>query len=374
MMKISLIVLCLSTGVSGTDAPATDRGDAVQKAVDALIENQQADGAWPYEGVYRVRGEIPLGYRIGGTALVCQALMHAAPKEHAKTADAIQRGIGYILEHLSDPLMRPSKRDAYDVRIWGQACALEFFCRWRVAKRGEEHVEQIDQHIRGLVGAILFEEIDGGGWNYSGQRRHAVFVTAPVVQALMWARAHGENIDPSVFRRSRQILNASRIKSGAFFYSGTADAARRVDARAEVPGSIARSPLCEVTLSLLGAGSNADLEKSLTHFFEHWEELEKRRKKTGTHKGPFGIAPYYFYFAHRYAAQAIEMLPSSSRPALRDRLDKVVFKTGDSDGTWNDRVFKRSRNYGTAMILMAIAGQQYLTPPAANIIPQPSGE
>ncbi len=82
--------------------------------------------------------------------------------------------------------------------------------------------------------------------------------------------------------------------------------------------------------------------------------MEKRRKKTGTHEGPFGIAPYCFYYGHRYAAQAIELLPEAERAKARDRLLATLLKTRDDDGTWNDRVFSRSRAYGTAMALMVL--------------------
>ena len=98
-------------------------------------------------------------------------------------------------------------------------------------------------------------------------------------------------------------------------------------------------------------------------FHKHWDELEKRRQKTGTHAGPYKIAPYYFYYGHRYAAQAIEMLPEKERPRERERLLKTILKTRDPDGTWNDRVFPRSRNYGTSMVALALMGNKIPIPP-----------
>src|SRR5207237_635695 len=79
------------------------------------------------------------------------------------------------------------------------------------------------------------------------------------------------------------------------------------------------------------------------------DELEERRQKRGTHSGDYKIAPYFFYYGHRYAAQATEMLPKKDRPVERAKLLEVILKTRDPDGTWNDRVFERSRTYGTAM-------------------------
>ena len=93
-----------------------------------------------------------------------------------------------------------------------------------------------------------------------------------------------------------------------------------------------------------------DLEK----LFEHWDDLEARRKKTGTHEGPYRIAPYYFYYAHAYTAQAIELLPEKTRDELRQRMFDTLLRTRDDDGTWDDRIFPRTRNYGTSMAVLAL--------------------
>jgi hypothetical protein len=105
---------------------------------------------------------------------------------------------------------------------------------------------------------------------------------------------------------------------------------------------------------------------ALNAFHTHWEELEKRRKKTGTHEGPYKIAPYYVYYGHRYAGQAIQMLPEAERAAEREKLLKVILRTREADGTWNDRVFDRSRAYGTSMILLALLGDRAPLPPATT--------
>ncbi len=57
-----------STALARSDDPANK--ELILTAVTQLLLMQESDGTWPYEGVYRVGGEIPIGYRIGGTALV----------------------------------------------------------------------------------------------------------------------------------------------------------------------------------------------------------------------------------------------------------------------------------------------------------------
>ena len=94
--------------------------------------------------------------------------------------------------------------------------------------------------------------------------------------------------------------------------------------------------------------------QSLDWFLEHWDWLEQRRRQNRTHVGPHSIAPYYFFYAHYYAALAIELLPEEQRPEYRARYLEVLFRVREESGGWNDRVFPRSENYGTAMSILSI--------------------
>jgi hypothetical protein len=58
------------------------------------------------------------------------------------------------------------------------------------------------------------------------------------------------------------------------------------------------------------------------------------------------------------------MLPEEERAKERERLLKIIVKTRDADGTWNDRVFPRSRSYGTSMIVRALLPGVPTPPPA----------
>lgn len=353
-MSVALLLLLLSA----QDDPAS----MVRKAVAQLIAIQEESGAWPYEGVYRVKSEIPVGYRVGGTSLVAGALLYAAPKDE-KAAKAVERGLAYVLKTLDDPLLEVSTEDAYDVRIWGHATALEFLCH---AKAAGLRVQGVDDWIPKLVKCIVTEELLHGGWNYAGRNQPAAFVTAPVAQALLLARGRGAEVPRDVLDRARRVLENARTDAGAFLYSGRFKEGESRTTSDQTAGSCARSAACESTLRLLGGGSVDAVRGALNSFHRHWDELEKRRRKTGTHEGPYRIAPYYFYYGHRYAAQAIQMLPEASRAEERERLLKVLLKTRDSDGTWNDRVFDRSRAFGTAMAVLALIGDAAPLPPALD--------
>ena len=51
-------------GRTAVEPAAPTRATLITAAVLQLVAIQEG-GEWPYEGVYRVGGEIPIGYRIG---------------------------------------------------------------------------------------------------------------------------------------------------------------------------------------------------------------------------------------------------------------------------------------------------------------------
>ena len=322
----------------------------IQRAGSRLVALQEDDGAWPYEGVYRVRRRIPVGYRIGGTAIVCDALLTLPDPDEACTA-AIEKGIRLILEELQDRRMESSTEDTYDVRVWGHIYALKLFAELKVQQRFAELHSDTDPWIARLTEILQEEEIGGGGWNYANQRRHAAFVTAPAVQSLLLAKESGQEVDADLLQRAADALIDTRSENGAYAYSGKANSRRN----AQLPGSIARSAVCEATLLMLGKGDTEHLQLAIDAFHEHWQELEKRRKKTGTHEPPYGVAPYYFYYGHRYLAQGISLLPEETMDEEFQKFVEVLLRTKDDDDTWNDRVFDRSKAFGTAMALLALS-------------------
>ena len=120
---------------------------------------------------------------------------------------------------------------------------------------------------------------------------------------------------------------------------------------------------CEATLTLGGRGDQGRLAAAVQAFFEHWIQLEVRRKQTGTHTGAYGVAPYYFMYAHRQAALAIELLPAAERERQRARLVGLLAEVEEDEGGWNDRVFPRSLSFGTATVILALLQPELVDPP-----------
>ncbi len=339
---------------------------AVTQAVGAILAMEEGPdrGEWPYEGVYRVRRQIPIGYRVGGTAIVCEALLEAPGWEDDEARrQAVERGIRFVLASREHPLMSPEYDGGYDVRGWGYTAALSMLVRALDGNRFDEPTaKSLREGVEWYLNAIETTEIpQAGGWNYA--RRPGIetvsppssFMTAMTVLALVDAKKAGFEVDPQVLTRAVTFLEASRADSGEYVYSGTA-AQRRPGG---VLGATGRMLVSEIALHRMGKGDTDRLRASLDAFAEHWDELEKRRAKPGTHEPPYGVAPYYFYFAHRYAAEAVELLPEAEREAQRAQVLGLLWRTRDAEsGTWNDRVFPRSAGYGTAMSVLAILAPQ----------------
>ena len=87
---------------------------------------------------------------------------------------------------------------------------------------------------------------------------------------------------------------------------------------------------------------------------KNWQELLKRKSQQRTHKPPFSVAPYYFFYGHAYAALAVEHLPKEERGKHRKRMRELLWRTVESHGGWNDRVFPRTESFSTAMSVLSL--------------------
>lgn len=351
------------------DVPPLNVAEASKKAVKGVLAIQEDGSQWPYEGVYREdRGLLPVGYRVGGTAITVMGLV-AAPgyrKDTLRVA-AVERGIKFVLETLDHDRMQESFIDGYDVRGWGHIYALTCFLHLRDARLVPKNMsEEVAAKTQWLVKTLCDSAIPtSGGWNYSRRAgykspksRASTFMTAPALQALFHAKARGFAVPDNVVEEALTALNRARTKIGGYAYgSGDKNLNDVPDAELRfmdlAGSSAARAAVCETTLLLAGRGDKERHLTALKLFFKHWDDLAVRKSQRGTHIKPYGIAPYYFMFGHLYCAQAIEQIEDSAqRDKFREQMRQILARSVDETGTWNDRQFGRSAGYGTGMALM----------------------
>lgn len=334
---------------------------AIDDGVTFLLERQEGDdhAEWPYEGVYRVNGIIPIGYRVGGSAIVANALIEAPGIESdEKRKEAVNRAMAFVCASITHPEMAHEFESRYDVRGWGYTYGLDFLLRMKKHKLvADDMREKVEAAITFYLDGIAATEIpEMGGWNYSRPRGfdnpspQAPFMTGPTLLTLFEAQAQGYDVDPRMIERGIGALERCKTPSGAVMYSG-GDGAR---SRESVPGSVGRMLVTEIALNAADKSSPERIRAAIDAFLVHWSWLDKRRAQNGTHIPPYNIAPYYFYYAHYFAAQAVELLPRQEREEYRRLVRERIFSVRLEDGTWNDRVFPRSAAYGTAMCMLAV--------------------
>jgi len=336
--------------------------EALRTAAAEVVAMQSGEGGgeWPYEGVYRVGGNIPVAYRVGGTSIVGEALLRLPGLEgDAQRQQAIRRATEYVCGAIDEPLLQvETYQGGYDVRAWGACYGARFLLALQRAKATPDGLgEQVRTATEWYLSALQkFEIPEVGGWNYARDAgaetpcAASAFMTPACLQTLFEARALGYAVDASIVERALAALERCRTDDGNFAYSAQQQARKQ---SRMIPGAVGRMVSGEMALYLAGRSDTARLQSAVEAFIRFWRELEVRRAKGGTHLPPYGVAPYYFWFAHYHAAQAVEVLPEPRRSELRAQLNWLLWQTREADGTWNDRVFRRSAAYGSAMAMMS---------------------
>ena len=358
---LAALAAVAASPVLPSDAEAISAGVAKIVAMQEKGPGAEVAAEWPYEGVYRVGGKIPYGYRVGGTSIAGMALLTAPGfADDAARKDAIARAVDFVAKSKDEPLLSPVYGGNYDVRGWAHCYGLRFLLAARKAGAvADAQKPAVDAAIAFYLDALKKTEIPKvGGWQYArgpgidNPCPTSPFMTAPCLVALVEAKEAGLEVGDELIARTVKALEITRGESGYVAYSATRPT--RDDA-GQIPGAIGRMCAVEAALARVGKGDEKRLRFAVEKFLEFWPELEKRRKKQGTHVPPYGVAPYYFFYAFNHAAQAIEFLPEAERPPLREKFRELLFKVRDADGTWNDRVFPRSAAFGTAMSVLALA-------------------
>ena len=118
---IGLLLVISHSSANAQETNANDNDAAIQKGVQIILSMQEGEekDQWPYEGVYRVRGVIPIGYQVGGTAIAGDALILAPGyEEDTKRQEAVKRGATFIVNSIDHKLMAHNFESGYDVRGW----------------------------------------------------------------------------------------------------------------------------------------------------------------------------------------------------------------------------------------------------------------
>ncbi len=347
---------------SGSNRNQNKRGSTNSAKLDQPRE-------WPYE-LAAPGGYISMPMRIGSTAIVCMALVQSPGySDNRKYQAAVKRATEFMLKEFEHNPELGKKRSG--TQVWAHMYGLEFLL---LGLRKEIFADEDQVRIKKMVHHLIeclnstAHGWPAGGWNYTGIEPCKPFMTGAALLILYQAHAQGFKVNADVIKKALDTLETTRTKEGGYAYSGgflpleKSAVFKELRHWASLPGSAGRACVSELSLLQAGRSNHRRLRAVIEGFFDHWDELMKRTGTKG-HGGPYNIASYYFMFAHRYAAMAIEALPEKDRPEFRRKMQQVLWKTR-VDGSWNETKISRNRSYSTAMAMLSLMA------PEANPVPQ----
>jgi hypothetical protein len=323
-------------GVPATTEIGAKAGIALAPSVDLLVRMQRVDGSFGQQ----------IGVDGGGwvdpaiTAIAIEAL-----DKWSSSSEGSSRANAEMVERAREASARARSFLVQWSRAPGPGSDAfnNAYSLWTLARLGE-----LDAASR-IVVRIAESQLADGNWTVYHAERPASFNTALCLRALFAARDAKVTVPKEVLRRGLDALEAMRQKSGLFPYS----TASGHEWMTTPHGSIARDPLCELTLLEGGRGSKISLEAALERYWRYAHELRAPTKRLYDYFDARGHGGYYFFFAHKSALDASVQAGKKARQRTISTARDAVLSACEGDGTWMDQ-FLLGRAYGTAMALLVL--------------------
>lgn len=389
MKHFLLILLCLLAVTPALRADAeTDKSDAlvtgpkpkpitpptqeaiqssIDRAVAFLVKNQNKDGSWGNPTNTKdlnIYAHVPgshQAFRAGVTALAISALIEAKPAgDDAKKS--LERGEAWLIENL--PKVR--RQDAILLyNVWSHSYGIQALVRMHDRlPNDKERIEKMRALIKEQIGFLeRYESVDGGwgyyDFDYGTQRPGASstsFVTATALVAFHEAKAIGVYAPEKIVKRGIASIQRQRKNDFSYVYGEYLKMAPMADIN-RPGGSLGRSQACNVALRLSGDKKVTDhvLKVWLDRLIARNEWLSIGRKRPVPHEAWFGVAGYFYYYGHYYAALCIEQLPKADRPHFQQHIAKLMLDLQEKDGSWWDYpLYDYHQQYGTALTIMTL--------------------
>lgn len=329
----------------GVDRAAGRAG--FDRAIAFLVSTQNPDGSWgstscetTMEMSFAV--ETHYAWSVAAHGLATMALLRA--EERPGRRQALDKAVRWLCNCRMTQRGSNWDNDA----VWGwlygaiASTAIAQDVRfqtddWRgpVAHRGREFVGWLEKNQEPLGGFGYYDDptfTRRPKWGTS-------FATAAVVPALDQARQLGWIDDGATHERAVGYVQKCRLPNGAYSYDLT-PVPRLTGGESinDVKGSLGRIQVGNWALSVAGdpAITPAVVRRGLEQFFEHHRFLSVARMRPIPHEAYYQNAGYFFFFAHYYAALAIERLPEAEREPFRRRLWQKLLETQRADGSFCD--------------------------------------
>jgi len=381
-MLILPVTLATITAALATAGPATQPSPpttaqidtAIQRGVAFLLTVQNKNGSWgsarrtknlnisaPVPGAHHA-------FRAAVTGLCVSALIEVGG-EDPKVAQSLKRGEAWLIQYM--PKLRRAS-GAFLYNVWGHAYGTRALVRMLArAADDKPRRETIKKLIAQQVDLLSRYETVHGGWNYydfgyslrKPASKPASFTTATILIALYEAKQAGIAVPDRLVQRGLATLRRQRMPYYAYSY---AEYGRLYPmwGLSRPAGSLGRSQVCNLARRLWGdrCVTDAVLKDWLNRLANRNGWLSMGRKRPVPHESWYGVAGYFFYYGHFYAAGCIQQLAPEDRPPHQGRLANILLQLQEKDGSWWDFPFyDYHQPYGTAFALMSLG--RCRTPP-----------
>jgi hypothetical protein len=354
-----------------TPPKQSDITASIERGVKFLLDDQRPDGSWGSAektkglNIYAPPPGAHDAFRTAVTSLVIMALIESEPvvpeDQRPKIAKAIDRGAEWLDKHLHE--LRRATPDAI-YNVWGHAYSIEALVKLHAREAGNAELQKKwKDHAQHQADMLARYSYVGGGWSYYDEVAGSQtpgdaafsFCTATVLISLKHAETIGVTFPERLVKKGiASILRQQRPDLSYNYGEYT-----RLDPRyRERPGgSLGRSQACNLALRFYGNERITDdvLTSWLDRLFARNGWLSMGRKRPIPHESYFGVAGYFYYYGHWYAALCIEQLPEAKRAYFQDHLAHLILPLQERNGCWWDYPFYNyHQQYGTAMAVMTL--------------------
>ncbi len=385
-----------------TPPTANEIHQSIWRGVAFLLETQLKQGAWGRSAnskYYRIWAPVPgshQAFRTATTSLSLMALVEARDqfegKRRERIEQAIDRGQDWMLEHAGN--LRRSEPDAEDdyfgyalYNVWGHSFAIHAITRLHNRAAGNEPLQAKLQTLLEYQGDRLRRDaFINGGWGYYDEpfsdkygepikpRRARLqrptgspisFTTATVLIALKEASAFGVELPENAIQQAIDSILRQRYPDFTYAYGEYLRYMPRADINRPA-GSLSRSQVCNLALRMYDDSAVTDevLKTWLKRLVARngWLSMSRKRHIPGQspHFADFGVAGYFYYYGHFYAAMCVEQLPEADRPYFQDHLAHLLLPLQEKDGSWWDYIlYDYHQQVGTAMAISTLVRCQH---------------
>jgi hypothetical protein len=249
--------------------------------------------------------------------------------------------------------------------IWGHAYAIHAIVPLHARAEGDEELQaKLKKLLEYHVNRLKTSEFIDGGWSYYDEKAHTLtpsgspfsFSTATVLIALKEAETLGVDYPKPLADKAIASILRQRNPDFSYAYGEYLRFRPRLDIN-RPGGSLGRSQVCNLALRMYGDKHVTDevISTWLHRLIARNGWLSMGRKRPMPHDSDFGVAGYFYYYGHFYAALIIEVLPEDERAFFFDHLARILMPLQEKDGSWWDYpLYDYHQTWGTAMAVSSL--------------------